>query len=49
MHHANELTTISRRDLLNYAGAGAAALTLAPLTKIPTAEAQDMSNAANNF
>jgi fermentation-respiration switch protein FrsA (DUF1100 family) len=49
MRDTHQLTTISRRDLLNYAGAGAATLTLASLVNIPSAEAQDMPNAANNF
>jgi fermentation-respiration switch protein FrsA (DUF1100 family) len=49
MHDANELTSISRRDLLNVTGAGAAALTLASFVNIRPAEAQDMSNGANNF
>jgi fermentation-respiration switch protein FrsA (DUF1100 family) len=49
MHDANELTAVSRRDLLNLAGAGAAALTLASFVNIRSAEAQDMSNGANNF
>jgi fermentation-respiration switch protein FrsA (DUF1100 family) len=49
MRDTHQFTTISRRDLLNYAGAGAATLTLASLVNIPSAEAQDMPNAANNF
>jgi fermentation-respiration switch protein FrsA (DUF1100 family) len=49
MRDTHQLTTISRRDLLNYAGAGAATLTLASLVNVPSAEARDMPNAANNF
>ena len=49
MRDTHQLTTVSRRDLLNYAGAGAATLTLASLVNVPSAEAQDMPNAANNF
>ena len=49
MRDTHQFTTISRRDLLNYAGAGAATLTLASLVNVPSAEAQDMPNAANNF
>jgi fermentation-respiration switch protein FrsA (DUF1100 family) len=40
---------LSRRNLLELSGAGAAALAVASLTNIPNAEAQDMSDGADNF
>ncbi|TKD47339.1 MAG: alpha/beta hydrolase [Mesorhizobium sp.] len=49
MHDTNHLKTISRRDLLNFAGAGAATVTLASLINIPFAEAKNMPNGADNF
>jgi hypothetical protein len=49
MRDPNDLDTISRRNLLNFAGAGAAALTLASLINIPFAEAKNMLNGADNF
>lgn len=49
MHDTNHPTTISRRDLLNFAGAGAATVTLASLINIPFAEAKNMLNGADNF
>ena len=49
MRDSNDLNIISRRNLLHYAGAGAAALTLASLINIPFAEAKKMPNGADNF
>jgi uncharacterized protein len=49
MRDPNDLNIISRRNLLHYAGAGAAALTLASLINIPPAEAKKMPNGADNF
>src|SRR3712207_6113768 len=49
MRDPNDLTTISRRNLLNYAGAGAATVTLASLINIPFAEAKNMPDGADNF
>lgn len=49
MHDTNHLATISRRDLLNFAGAGAATVTLTSLINIPFAEAKNMPNSADNF
>jgi fermentation-respiration switch protein FrsA (DUF1100 family) len=48
MRDPNDLNIISRRNLLHYAGAGAAALTLASLINIPFAEAKKMPNGADN-
>jgi uncharacterized protein len=48
MRDLNDLNIISRRNLLHYAGAGAAALTLASLINIPFAEAKKMPNGADN-
>ena len=41
MRDPNDLDIISRRNLLHYAGAGAAALTLASLINIPTRRGQE--------
>lgn len=49
MHDTKHLTTISRRDLLNFAGTGAATVALASLINIPFVEAQNMPNGADNF
>lgn len=49
MRNPNDLTIISRRNLLHYAGTGATALTLASLINIPFAEAKAMPNGADNF
>lgn len=40
---------VDRRNLLKMTGAGVAALSVMPILDIPFAEAQDMSNGANNF
>jgi fermentation-respiration switch protein FrsA (DUF1100 family) len=49
MQTPKEIEALSRRDLLELAGAGASALAVASFINIPLAEAQDMSNGANNF
>ena len=40
---------VGRRDILKITGAGVAALGMTSLVNIPFAEAQDMSNGADNF
>ncbi|HYF87066.1 alpha/beta hydrolase [Azospirillum sp.] len=49
MRDPNDLTIISRRNLLHCAGAGATALALVSLINIPFTEAKTMPNGADNF